>query len=402
MEARYRNLMSQGKAEEAGQYLLSDPEDESEYRSVQNYPDNVVCVCQESTYQFLEHVVRDIGSLYRAADAPLEAFHIGGDEVPRGVWEKSPQCRKFLEAHPEEADLFAYFVGRMHALLGAQGLSTAGWEEIGLKKVRRGNRIGHVPNRDLAGQLQLYIWNNLGSNRDLAYRLANAGHRVILCNVSNLYFDLAYDKDPMEPGFYWGGFVDTRKAYELTPYDVLRSTYQDSFGNPYETKTAEGERLRRESRDNILGIQGQLWSETVRGGEMLEYYVLPKMLGLSERAWAAQPQWARIAGSERRKEELDQAWNVFANTLGQRELPRLDYISGGFNYRIPPPGAVAAENMLKANVGFPGLVIRYTTDGSDPSIDSPVYNGPVSVSGDVKVRAFNSRGRGGRTIPHPY
>jgi len=402
MEARYRNLVSRGDAGKAGQYLLSDPEDESEYRSVQNYPDNVICVCRESTYHFLEHVVRDIGLMYRAAEAPLETIHIGGDEVPGGVWENSPECRKFLDAHPEAADLFAYFVGRMQAILGAQGLSTAGWEEIGLKTVRRGNRIRHLPNPDLAGQLNLYIWNNLGGNRDLAYRLANAGHKVVLCNVTNLYFDLAYDKDPMEPGFYWGGFVDTGKAFELTPYDVFRSTYQDSFGNPYEAEPAGGERLRLVSRDNILGIQGQLWSETVRGQDTLEYYLLPKMLGLSERAWAAQPRWARVEGPERRNDELDKAWNIFANALGQRELHRLDYISGGFNYRIPPPGVVVANENLRANVGFPGLIIRYTTDGSEPSVDSPVYSGPVGISGKVKVRAFSSCGRGSRTMEHPY
>ena len=44
---------------------------------------------------------------------------------------------------------------------------------------------------------------------------------------------------------------------------------------------AELERLTPEGRKNIVGIQGQLWSETIKGPEMLEYYSLPKMLGLA-------------------------------------------------------------------------------------------------------------------------
>jgi hexosaminidase len=400
MEARYRNLLSQGDALKAEQYLLSDPEDESEYRSVQNYPDNVICVCRDSTYDFLDYVLGEIVSMYRAAEAPLETVHIGGDEVPRGVWEKSPECGRFLKTHPEETDLFAYFVGRMHDMLQSQGLSTAGWEEIGLKKVTVDGRARHVPDPELAGELLLYIWNNLGANRDLAYRLANAGYQVVLCNVTNLYFDLAYDKDPREPGFYWGGFVDTRKAFELTPFDVFQSTYQDAFGNPYDTGAMGMQRLRPGSYENILGIQGQLWSETIRGREMLEYYLLPKMLGLAERAWAARPRWAAQAGPARR-DGLGRAWNLFANSLGQRELARLDHIDGGFNYRIPPPGAVVRSNILSANVGFPGLIIRYSTDGDDPTADSPVYSGPVKISGAVKLRAFSPKGRGSLTMEIP-
>lgn len=401
MEARYRNLLAGGDVEEAGRYLLSDLEDKSEYRSVQNYPDNVICVCRESTYEFLKHVVREIKSMYRAAGAPFETLHIGGDEVPRGVWEKSPECRRFLEAHPDEAVLFAYFVGRMNAILEAEGIDTAGWEEIGLTKTRVGNRIRHVPNPDHAGQLSLYIWNNLGANRDLAYRLANAGYEVVLCNVTNLYFDLAYDKDPQEPGFYWGGFVDTRRAFELTPFDVFQSTVQDAFGNRYGIPAAGGIRLRQDRQNNILGIQGQLWGETIRGPDMLEYYLLPKMVGLAERAWAARPGWAAAEGPAR-QEALKEAWNIFANAMGHRELPRLDYIGGGYSYRIPPPGVLMAENTLRANVAFPGLTIRYTADGSEPTADSPAYSGPVEVTGKVKLRAFSPGGRGSRMAEVPY
>jgi hexosaminidase len=234
----------------------------------------------------------------------------------------------------------------------------------------------------------------------LAYRLANAGYEVVVCNVTNLYFDLAYDKDPEEPGLYWGGFVDTRKAFELVPLDVFKSTREDAFGNRYDFVTLRMvmEHLKPESRKNILGIQGQLWSETLKGQEMMEYYLFPKLLGLAERAWAPAPEWAAIEDTRERETALSTSWNAVANVIGQRELPRLDYLFGGVHYRIPPPGAVIDSGRLEANVAYPGLTLRYSTDGSEPSAISTLYMEPVAVSGTVKIRAFDSRGRGSRTV----
>jgi hexosaminidase len=62
---------------------------------------------------------------------------------------------------------------------------------------------------------------------------------------------------------------------------------------------------------------------------------------------------------------------------------------------------VVRSNILSANVGFPGLIIRYSTDGDDPTADSPVYSGPVKISGAVKLRAFSPKGRGSLTMEIP-
>ncbi len=150
-------------------------------------------------------------------------------------------------------------------------------------------------------------------------------------------------------------------------------------------------------KQNILGIQGQLWAENARGPAMMEYLAFPKLLGLAERAWSPPPAWAQIEDAAERRQQLDAAWSRFANTLGHRDLPRLDHLFGGVNYRLPPPGAVIEDGLLNANVAFPGLTIRYTTDGSEPTASSTLYEGPVAVSGTAKLKTFDARGGSSRT-----
>ena len=401
MEVRYDRLMAEGKAEEAEKYRLIDPNDQSVYTSAQNYNDNVACVCRESVFNFYTTVIDDVIEMYNEAGVPLKTFHIGGDEVPNGSWMKSPLCEEYLKERPELGEakhLQAYFVARVRDILAERNLVTAGWEEIVMKNLDNGGWEPIVKFAD-SKDVVPYVWNNLSGWEDLGNRLLNAGFPVVLCDVANFYFDLAYYKDGAEPGHHWGGFVNTRDAFQFVPYNVYMSTKRDNMGNEfdYDTHFNGMERLKPDARKNILGLQGELWSETIKGGEMLEYYYLPKMLGLAERAWTGQPDWASIMDESSRIVKEDKAWNLFANTLGQRELPRLDKLFGGYEYRIPLPGAVNQGDKIFANTQYPGLTLRYTSDGSEPDTDSPVYDSPIDASGTIKLKAFNTVGRGSRT-----
>lgn len=400
MENRYSRLMAEGNSEAAAEYRLADPNDSSVYSSAQAYNDNVVCVALESVYRFYETVVKDLKATYDEAGIPLTFIHTGGDEVPRGVWAKSPECMKLLNQHPEIIDpqnLQGYFLERLMEVLRKYDMTVGGWEEVAMLI----SEEGWKPNPAFVGQKVIpFVWNSLGSNLDLGYKLANAGYPVVLCNVNNFYFDLSYNADPKEPGLYWGGFVDTRKAFDFMPYDAFKSSLWDQRGRPVIPELAyrDMERLKPDARKNILGLQAELWSETLKNQDMLEYSAVPKILGFAERAWSQAPAYETIENTATRVKAVDAAWNKFVNQVGYYEFPRLDYIFGGFNYRIAPPGGVVKDGKLYANMDFPGFVIRYTSDGSEPDEKAETYSEPVEVSGAVKLKAFNGKGRGSRVV----
>lgn len=406
MDARYRRLMNEGKPEEAKQYLLSDPEDKSVYLSAQNFRDNVMCVAQPGVYKFVATAIDAFVSMHQEAGMPLKTIHVGGDEVPQGVWEKSPIAQNLLKRLPKDkyrqtSDLWVYYWEKVNAILKERNLYLSGWEEIGMRESKvDGNKVMMVNPEFANNNFHTYVWNTVvgWGAEDLPYRLANGGYKVILCPVSNVYFDLAYQKDFNEVGYYWGGFVDIDKPFYFIPYDYLKNTKVDRFGVPIDPKILQGkDKLTDYGKTNIVGMQGELWSENIRTAADLEYLAFPKMFGLVERAWALDPEWATTKDAAQSKSLYSQAWSQFVNVVGKQELTKLNYYQGGANFRIPTVGAKQMNGAIHANIQLPGLTIRYTTDGSEPSLNSKQYVQPIADKGVIKLRAFDNKGRGGRT-----
>lgn len=403
MDSRYARLLREGKKAEAEQYMLRDLQDKSVYRSVQNFNDNVMNVALPSTYNFLEKVTEELLGMYKEAGAPIQTIHFGGDEVPHGVWEKSPAVQELIATNSKVKnvdDLWYYYFGKVIDMLKDRGLYLSGWEEVGLTKVRKNGRLSYVANPDFVNDnVHVDIWNNRGENIDLPYRMANSGYKVVLTNVSHFYMDLAYQKNYDELGHNWGGYLDVDKPFYFIPFDYMKSMRLNENNDPIPPSVfANKEQLKPEARANIVGLQAPLWSEIVKSPERLEYMLLPKLLGLAERAWAPDPSWATNPESAQSKAAYKQAWSEFVNVLGKRELPRLSYYAGGFNYRIPTVGAKVENGKVLANVQLPGFTVRYTTDGSEPTAKSKIYSGPVSEKGAIKFKVFDASGRAGRVV----
>lgn len=382
MEKRYRTFMKAGKEKEALAYRLADPEDESKYLSAQNFKGNTVCVCQESTYAFYEKLVVEIGKMYASAGVEAKNWHSGGDEVPKGVWTASPICADFLAKNPQlqTGDLIDYFRERTATILQKYGWKMGGWEEIG----QTHGTASVSPNLKFANQdWKLYAWNAVAGwgGEDMAYKLANAGYPVIICSSANFYFDLAYSWDPDERGHSWSGVVDLYQSWKAVPGKLYLSHDQTIDGKPWNwsEQAQKFTKLTDQGRQNIIGVSGQVWTETIKGGEMLEYYLFPKMLGYVERAWNGDPDWSNQATEVEMKVGRAKEWNQFVNLVSQRELPRLEHIFGGVEFRLPKPGVSIINEQVMVNSGFPGMLIRYTDSGQEPTETSPIYREPIYV-----------------------
>ncbi|MNX22816.1 N,N'-diacetylchitobiase precursor [compost metagenome] len=404
MDARYHRLMKLGRPEDARKYLLRDTLDRSVYRSVQGYKDNVMNIALPSTYAFVEQVIDEIRAMYREAGSPLGTIHMGGDEVPVGAWQLSPAISRLMKEQPAIKDfdaLWYFYLDKVSRILDSKGLYLSGWEEVGMRKTKLDGNSRYIPNPDFLNRnFHTYVWNNVWGwgAEDLAYRLANSGYKVVLSPVTNFYFDLAYEQDADEPGLYWGSFLDADKPFYFTPFDYYRTAKEMPDGSAVDKEIFKGkERLTEFGQSNIVGLQSQIWSEKIHGADELEYMLLPKLLGFAERAWAARPDWDIETDAKKSEALYQKAWGSFVRRLGQRDLPRLDHYAGGFNYRIPAVGLKVIADKVMANIQLPGFTIRYTTDGTEPDLKSPMYSFPISKKGLLTFRAFNSFGRGGRS-----
>lgn len=400
MRARAERLNASGDHEAADRYRLDEPEDQSEYLSIQNFNDNTINVCIESSYNFLELVFDELILMHEEAGSPLHTIHVGGDEVAMGVWEKSPACSAVMarEGITNVRDLQVYFFERLNGLLLERGLRMAGWEEVVFFQDSDGT---HTPNPQFTENVTPHVWSNIWGygTEEYAYLLANMGYQVIMSHASNFYFDLAYSNHWEEPGFYWAAMFDTRAPFSFIPFDLYRNAITDSYGNPIsEDRYENATRLLPSARENIKGIQGQLWTETVNEESRMEYMILPRLLGLAERAWVGNPDWSEISDKREMLEARNSAWNNFANRIGQMEMARLSESFPGIGYRVPPPGVKIQDGLFYANSPYPGLEIRFTRNGSAPDPQSEIYTEPFAMEPGEKIRAalFSSSGRSGR------
>ena len=290
MDERYNRLMKQGRETEALQYFLRDMKDESVYTTAQSLHDNVMDVALPSTYTFIDKVVSEVVKLYHQAGAPITTIHLGGDEVPSGVWQKSPDHIALIKNVPAIKDvdgIWYYYISKVNNILKTKGLTLSGWEEIAFKKIMIDGKKTVIPNPDFVkDDMKLYVWNNLTGSEDLAYRMANAGYKVVLTFVTNFYFDMAQYKTYDEPGYYWGGYTDLEKTFRFIPFDYLKNVETGLDGKPADRAYFNNkEQLTAKGKENIIGVQGAMWSETLKGPKQMEYMILLRLMAQAENAW---------------------------------------------------------------------------------------------------------------------
>lgn len=326
-------------------YRLDDVADTSRYTSAQSFHDNVMNPALPGPYRLMEIVADELASIYAEAGAPLEAIHIGGDEVPRNAWGGSPAVAALKDSLglADDKAVHAHFVSRVAEIMEARGLKISGWQEIALRHPEEYNSE-MVPK-----VFSVNCWSTLGeSGRRVVADIARAGFPAVLSNVNHFYLDMCYSPHPYERGLSWGGYVDE--------FDALHG---------YPAQLASGLQP--------IGIQGQLFAETIRSEAGLETLLLPKMLGMAERAWNADSTYT----------------DAQLNTIIADEMPRWE--AAGLTWHVRQPGLVLRDNMLVANSSYPEAEIYVTFDGSNPDRSSQRVEAgtPTAVpAGAAQIRAI--------------
>lgn len=360
----------------AEQFRLWDDKNESVFTSAQSYHDNVLNVASDDVYRFIDRVVEELQKMYKEAGLKLEIVHLGGDEVPNNAWSKSPDVQALMqrEGLKTQHEVSEYYIKRISQLLAARKIRIEGWQEVALDHKPEFNAVvaPHV-----AG---VNAWSTVGSRSDVPYRLANDGYPVILSNVTNFYMDMGYSWHQNEQGLHWGGKVDEFDAWSGLPANIYASARTAVDGTPLNITTAGDGKAKLEKPENIIGIQAQLWGETLRSFDEVQYMLLPKMMGVSERAWTAMPEWSKNLTDNQAYNEARHQYNL---KIGTRELPLLKGM--GYTFRVGPPGIKVVDGMLLINTQYPDELVTYTLDGSEPTVDSPRWTAPVPVKTQPQV-----------------
>lgn len=299
----------------------------------------------EQTFGFLEDVLVEVMQLF-----PSPYIHIGGDEVPKDRWRESPVAQEAIrrEGLANEEELQSYFIRRIEAVLRTHGRRLIGWDEI----LEGG----------LAPEATVMSWRGV----DGGVAAARQGHDVIMSPADYTYFDY-YQGDPTAEPLAIGGLLplDSVYAFEAVPNGLMP-----------------------EEAAHVLGGQGSVWTEYIPTPARAEYMILPRLLALSEALWS--PKQVR-------------SWDRFVAEL-PAHFARLDAM--GAEYRVPEPVGLGwdrcvLEDRVRLTIGspFPGGMVRYTTDGSEPTVSSPRYMGPLdvhltTVPLTVSARVFLPSGRG--------
>jgi len=318
-------------------------------RIIWGVEDDVFCVGNEKTLEFLEDVLTEVVGLF-----PGQYFHIGADECPKARWEKCPKCQalarsldlKPKDGHTVEEQLQSYTVKRMAKLLASYDKKLIGWDEI----LEGGLAPGAI----------IMSWRD----PEFAIEAASQDHGVI-----------------MTPGGF-GMYVNfSQGAYQVEPVNIggLSTVEMVYAYDPI----PEG--LPADKHQYILGAQTNLWTEYIHTPDIVEYMLYPRVIAISEVDWSPK--------DKRNWEDFEQRLN--------NSFVRLDLM--GVNYHIPMPEGTLVQKVVftgeSIEVPFSNsrnLDMRYTLDGTEPTLSSSLYGKPLVVTPqvkEIKIATFLATGK---------
>ncbi len=229
----------------------------------------VVDPANPQVFVFLDDVLTEVIQLF-----PGPYIHIGGDEVPKGAWERWPDCQALMqkEGLENEGQLQTWFTKQIVAFLSAHGKTPIGWSEV-----IRGGMTTNVVVMD---------W--IGGGK----KAAQAGHDTVMSPADPIdycYFDHYQSTNYITEPRALGGYLPLSRVYSFEPIP---------------------EGLAPEFQSHVLGPQGNLWAEYVASLPYMQYMMFPRACAMAEVGWSAKDarNWddfqQRLAVNEQRLDKL--------------------------------------------------------------------------------------------------
>ncbi len=183
---------------------------------------STLCTNKEITYKFIDDVIRELAAL-----TPGPYIHIGGDE-----------------SHVTALKDYIPFINRVQEIVASHGKQVIGWDEIALATLKKNSIV--------------QFW----AKTENAKKGIAQGAKVIMSPAKKCYLDMKYDSTTVL-GLNWAGYIEADSAYSWNS-----ETYIPGI-----------------EKENILGIEAPLWSETVTNMDEIEYLVFPRLVGHAEIGW---------------------------------------------------------------------------------------------------------------------
>ncbi len=206
---------------------------------------------KDTVYSFIDDVVREISAI-----TPGPYFHVGGDE-----------------SHATKPKDYVHFINRVEKIVQKHGKKMIGWDE--------------VATADIDSSSIAQFW----ASEDNAELAIEKGMKLIISPAKKAYLDMKYDTES-EHGLNWAAYIPVDTAYNWSP-----ERYTDKI-----------------KKDDILGVEAPLWSETISNISELEYLAFPRVIGYSELSWTL-PE--------------NRSWEDYRQRLG-RQAPFLDRMDVNF------------------------------------------------------------------------
>jgi hexosaminidase len=184
---------------------------------------STLCTKKDITYKFVDDVIKELSKI-----TPGQWIHIGGDE-----------------SHATAKEDYIPFENRVQQIVKAHGKQVIGWDEIALSTIQPGSVAQY--------------WADAGNSLNAVKQ----GAKIIMSPATRTYLDMKYNR-ATKLGQHWAAYIELDSAYDWNPASLVKDI----------------------TKENILGIEAPLWTETITNMDEIEYMVFPRLIGIAEIAWS--------------------------------------------------------------------------------------------------------------------